>query len=134
MNRDNWSVTDLDELYKEASQTLALLPSALKKTKLSYWPDTVQSHWHVYNYHSVGRVKITPTANQVSRLEFALAIGLEIDRDDNQLIWKVASTSVFRVRGIAWLKLAKHYRCDRRTVKRRYEQALIRLYYHLKKS
>ena len=134
MNRDNWSITDLDELYKESAQTLAMLPSALKKQKLNYWPDTVQSHWDVYNYHDVGASRVTPSAKQVSRLEFALSLGLKIDREDNRLIWRVATSSVYRVRGIQWLKLAKHYRCDRRTVKRRYEQALIRLYYHLKKS
>ena len=93
MNRDNWSITDLDELYKESAQTLAMLPSAIKKQKLNYWPDTVQSHWDVYNYHDVGASRVTPSAKQVSRLDFALSLGLEIDREDNRLIWRVATSS-----------------------------------------
>ena len=57
MQRDSWSVTDLDNLFKEAAQTLRLLPGAIKKQKLNYWPDTVQSHWDMYNYHDVGLVR-----------------------------------------------------------------------------
>ena len=134
MQRDSWSVTDLDTLFKEAAQTLRLLPGVIRKQKLNYWPDTVQSHWDMYNYHNVGMVRLTPTTNQVTRLDFALQVGLEIDREDNQLLWRVGMSAVFRERGPKWRKLAQVYHCDARTVKRRYEQALIRLYYHLKKG
>ena len=134
MQQGNWSVTDLDGLFKEAAQTLRLLPGAIRKQKLNYWPDTQQNYWDVYNYHDVGISRVTPSANQVTRLEFALAVGLKIDREDNRLIWRVATSSVFRERGPQWRKLAKVYHCDGRTVKRRYEQALIRLYYYLKEK
>ena len=134
MQQGNWSVTDLDGLFKEAAQTLRLLPGAIRKQKLNYWPDTQQSYWDVYNYHDVGMVRITPTTGQVTRLEFALEVGLKIAREDNQLLWRVGMSSVFRERGPQWRKLAKVYHCDGRTVKRRYEQALIRLYYYLKEK
>lgn len=134
MQKDDYSITDLDSLFKEAAQTLRLLPGAIRKQKLNYWPDTQQSYWDVYNYHDVGMVRITPTTGQVTRLEFALEVGLKIDREDNRLIWRVATSSVFRERGPQWRKLAKVYHCDGRTVKRRYEQALIRLYYYLKEN
>ena len=134
MRNDRWTVLELDSLFKEAATTLARLPGVIKKQKLNYWPDYKQNFWDVYNYHSVGMVRLSPTIEQVTRLEFALEVALEMGTEDNQLLWRVASSAVYRERGPKWRKLAQVYHCDARTVKRRYEQALIRLYYHLKKG
>ena len=134
MRRDNWSITDLDELFREAAQTLRLLPAAIRKPKFTSWPDYMQNHWDVFGWERVAPVRLMPTARQVSRLEFTIGVGLEIAGEDNRLLWLVATSAVFRQRGPKWRKLARYYHCDARTVKRRYEQALIRLYYHLKKS
>ena len=84
------------------------------------------------NQHDVGMVKITPTTNQVTRLEFALQIGLEVEREDNQLLWRVGMSAVFRERGPKWTQLGKLMgNRDPRAVKRMYYDALVRLYYKL---
>jgi hypothetical protein len=59
-------------------------------------------------------------------------MGLAMDEADRRLIWAVAHSAAFRDRGAKWTKIAKILGLnDPRIVKRRYQDALVRLYYKL---
>ena len=54
---------------------------------------------------------------------------------DRKLVWAVAHSAAYRDRGVQWSKLARILRLnDPRIVKRRYQDALIKLYYKLEKK
>ena len=113
----------------EAAETERRMPPALRQPSYGSWPD-FNMEWLAYA--SVGtRVGLArATSGQISRYDKVLAwvAGLD-DADDRQLLWGAAHTAAFRDRGPKWSKLAKLLSCSRPTVKRRYERALIKLWY-----
>ena len=123
-------IAELDELFKEAAETERRLPRAIIKQKLNAWPD-YKSEWSGYGYNAFEAPLIKATPDQVDRYDYALVLVLtKLDQEDRRLIWAVAASSVFRERGPAWSKLAHILGLnDPRIVKRRYKDALVRLYY-----
>jgi hypothetical protein len=58
-----------------------------------------------------------------------------MEEKDRKLVWAVAHSAAYRDRGVQWSKLARILRLnDPRIVKRRYQDALIKLYYKLNKK
>jgi hypothetical protein len=58
-----------------------------------------------------------------------------MEEKDRKLVWAVAHSAAYRDRGVQWSKLARILRLnDPRIVKRRYQDALIKLYYKLEKK
>ena len=51
------------------------------------------------------------------------------NKEDRRLVWAVAHSAAFRERGPKWSKLAKLVHTHRETVKRRYEKALLDVFY-----
>lgn len=130
-----YSVTDLDELFLNAAETERRLPSAIRNQKMvSSWPE------YVNDWKSYGWEKYTPrlspaTSEQVTQFEKALFIGVTyMSSSDRELVWTVAHSAAFRSRGAHWSKIAKTLHSERRAVKRKYQQALMRLYYNLKRQ
>ena len=72
-------------------------------------------------------VRLTPTAPQVDRYWRAVTFGLLLTDEERELLWSVAFSARNRHRGPRWSRLAQRYHCDRRTVKRRYLRAIVRL-------
>lgn len=72
-------------------------------------------------------VRLTPTAPQVDRYWQAVELGLLLTDEERELLWAVAFSARSRQRGPRWSHLAKRRHCDRRTVKRRYLRAIVRL-------
>ena len=131
-----WSVTDLDRLFKEAATTLHRLPAVIRKKQYSNaWPDYVNG-WSRQAEANVGgweaKIRIQPTTEDVTRLEFALEVGWEMEREDRVMIWYTVQSCIGRERGPRWKFLSKRFSCDSRTVKAKYEKALIKAYYLLK--
>ena len=130
---DKLSVAQLSDIFFQAAETERKLPAAVRKQKLSSWPEYVQE-WSAYGYDDfkVGLPKATPS--QVTAYEQALFLGIEMmDADDRRMVWAVAHSAAFRERGPKWQKLARMRGLrDGRQIKRRYMDALIRLHYKLK--
>ena len=102
-------VVELNDLFLEAAETERKLPPAVRKQKMCAWPDYVTS-WSAYGYNA-----------------FEM-----LDDDDRRLVWAVAHSAAFRQRGPSWSKIARLLSLnDPRIVKKRYKDALIRLYYKI---
>ena len=69
------------------------------------------------------------TSEQVTRYDVLVRQILCIHVDDRMLLWRVAHAAAFRSRGPSWAKLGREMNINRRTVKRRYESALVGLWY-----
>jgi len=126
------NMSELDELFMEAAETERKLPAAIRKQKMSSWPQYVQE-WSGYGWHAFEAPIIKATPEQITRYEKALELGITMmDTDDRRIVWAVAHSAAFRERGPAWSKLARILGLnDPRIVKRRYKDALVRLYYRL---
>ena len=130
----DFSVTDLHDLFLEAAQTLRLLPAVVRKQRANYWPEYVRSYFESYGYHPEERIRIVPSARQIQRMEMALELALDLKEEkDRKIIWAVAQSAVFRERGPNWSRIGKSLHCSSKTAKRRYEKSLLRLYYLHKK-
>ena len=125
-------IAQLNDLFFEAAETERKLPSAFRKQKMVNWPDYV-TEWSAYGYNAMGVTRLKATPNQITRLDRAIDLALtKMDDEDRRLVWAVAHSAAFRDRGAKWSKIARLLSLhDPRIVKRRYKDALVRLYYKL---
>jgi hypothetical protein len=132
MNLARLSITELDELLLEAAETERKMPAALRKQKMSAWPDYPRDAM-AYGYNAFEAPILKATPDQISRYDAALELVVtKLDEEDRRIVWAVAHSAAFRQRGPAWSKLARILGLhDPRVVKRRYKDALVRLYYLL---
>jgi len=126
-------VSELNDLFIEAAETDRRLPPAIKKQKMSSWVEYLPS-WQGYNRapQKTSLAKATPT--QVTRYELAITLAIKLNEADRKLVWAVAHSAAFRLRGAQWTKIArilgyKDNYSGRRIVKRLYETALVKLFY-----
>ena len=125
------TVEALHLLLVEASETERRLPRAHPKPSVTYWPVYQQSEWLAYADETT-RQKLDPaTARQVTRYDELLdSVVALVEEEDRKILWVTARMAAFRTR-IPWLKIGKVFSIDRRTAKRRYESALLNLFYSL---
>ena len=126
------SVTQLHDWLIEAAETERRLPPAWRKQATGFWPECLPE-WGGYadpgKHNTLGK----PSGVEIDRFDkIMLSISTLPSIGDRKLLWSVAHSAAFRMRGPAWLKLSRLLRCDRRTVKARYTQALANLYYLVK--
>ena len=130
---DNLDVLALSDLFFEAAETERKLPAAMRKQKMSSWPDYPQE-WKAYGYEEFKVRLPRATPQQVDSFDKALLLSIRfMDADDRRMVWAVAHSAAFRERGPKWQQLARLRGLrDGRQIKRRYQDALIRLHYKLK--
>ena len=123
------SIDALHDVLIEAAETERRLPAALPRYRGSYWPEPYPE-WLSYADETT-EVKLgAATSQQVTRYDAIAKQLLNMPSvDDRRLLWAVAHAGAFRSRGPSWVKVGKYLHCDRRTAKRRYEGALINLWY-----
>ena len=124
------TVEALHLLLIEASETERRLPRAHPKPSVTYWP-VYQAEWLAYADEKT-RQKLDPaTAQQITRYDQLLdTICCLQEEEDRKILWVTARMAAFRTR-IHWLKIGKVFSIDRRTAKRRYETALLSLFYSM---
>tara|TARA_R100000700_G_C3163421_1_gene139004 strand:- start:774 stop:1184 length:411 start_codon:yes stop_codon:yes gene_type:complete len=129
------NMLQLDDLFKEAAETERKLPAAIRKQKLATWPDYVKE-WAAYGYTKFNPGMLKASPGEISRLDYAIDLGLKfLNNEDRKLVWAVAISAAFRDRGAQWSKIGKILGIkDPRIVKRRYMNALSRLFYQQCKS
>ncbi len=131
MSSSTYDIKYLDDLFSEAAETERRLPAAIRKQKMVTWPEYL-SDWKSYGWDDYTPRLSPATTIQVDRFELALDMGIKhMDAEDRKLVWLVCHSGAFNERGPRWTKLARAMGSERRIVKRRYDQAIIRLYYKL---
>jgi len=130
MKKKAWAtdeeIADLDDLFREAALTDSRLPTVIKKRINTSWLE-IPSDWNQYGWDKDAIPRIQPSKDQIDRYQEALELGLKLPEEDRRLIWAVAISMRERSHG-TWTRLAKKYRCDRRTVKSNHRGALMRAF------
>ena len=123
-------VNGLHDLFLTAAETDRRMLPAMRKQKLSSWPD-YPLDWHGYGWTQEGETILKPTSRQITDYDRAMQLTVLMDEDDRKLVWAVAHSAAFKARGASWTRLARMLRLgsDGRVVKRRYMDALVRLHY-----
>jgi hypothetical protein len=124
-------INRLHTLFMAAAETDRKLPPAIRKAKLSSWPD-YPLDWHGYGWTQQGITVLKPTMQEIDDFDAALEMTTLMPEEDRKLVWAVAHSAAFRHRGAQWSKIARLLGLhDPRKVRRGYQDALIRLYYKL---
>ena len=123
-------IAELDELFLEAAETERKMPAALRKQRMSAWPDHVKE-WSAYGYSVFQAPVLRATPDQITRYDHALdLVCSRQEQEERRIVWAVAVSACFRSRGPRWSTLARILGLnDPRIVKRRYKDVLIKLYY-----
>jgi hypothetical protein len=80
-------------------------------------------------------MRLSATNAEIDRYDKIADYLALMEEKDRKLVWAVAHSAAYRDRGVQWSKLARILRLnDPRIVKRRYQDALIKLYYKLEKK
>ncbi len=124
-------IDELHDMLIEAAETERRLPPAVRKQKMASWPD-YPLDWHGYGWTQQGEVILRPTSEQISDMDWIVERVIKLDQDDRRIIWAAAHSAAFRQRGPQWTRIKKILGLnDPRIVKRRYKDALVKLWYQL---
>jgi len=128
-------VEEFDDWLLEAAETERRLPKAVKKQKLASWPEYQQA-WLSYASEAFTPTIAAANSRQITRYDYILLCLIEYATDrERKILWACAHSSVFRHgRKPQWTKCSKLFHCDRRTMKKLYIDALIRVHYKVKKK
>ena len=123
------SVEKLHDLFLEAAETDRRMPPAVRKAKMASWVEYPMD-WHGYGWTQQGVTHLKPTSQQIDNFDKALALTFKMPEIDRKIVWAVAHSAAFRDRGAKWTQIARLLSLnDTRIVKRRYQDALIELFY-----
>ena len=124
-------VAGMPALFFEAAETERKLPGALRSRYRVAWPEYVPDPNLAYGY---GEFEVRPApanASEVWRYDQILELAQVLDADDARLVWMVAHSAVRRQRGPAWSKVARVSGMHAATVKRRFEQSMLQMWFSL---
>ena len=123
-------LTDLHDMLVRAAETERAMPRAIRKQKMASWPEFPQE-WTAYGYDDDAEMRL-PVPSPVAIDEYSYVMDLVLrspEIEDRRLIWAAAHSAAYRDRGASWKKIGAIMLCDPRTAKRRYETALLALWY-----
>jgi hypothetical protein len=124
-------VDGLAGLFIEAADTERRLPGAIDLRAKTGWVDTVPDVRRADGDDRT-EVRLGPAnARAMRNYDWALQITLALDAEDAKLVWACAHSAFRRVRGPAWAKVGRVSGLHAQTVRRRFERAILELWYKL---
>jgi len=91
-------VNRLHDLFLTAAETDRRMPPAMRRQKLSSWPD-YPLDWHGYGWTQEGETILKPTSRQITDYDRAMQLTILMPEDDRKLVWAVAHSAAFKARG-----------------------------------
>ena len=122
-------VSGLAGLFFEACETERTLPSARRMSVKSCWPDYPDDPSLSFGYNDVETKLARASPRQISRYDMALDVAMLLEVRDRKLVWACAHSAVRRQRGPHWKKIGKMMGMHAETVKRRFDRAMLELWY-----
>ena len=127
---DPW-LANIHNYLVMAAETERRLPAAINYNLKTYWPEITGEKHVDFKPEITAMTLCRATNRQID--DYAKAMEMVItgldNKEDRRLVWAVAHSAAFRERGPRWSKIAKLAHTHRETVKRRYEKALLDIFY-----
>lgn len=124
-------VDGLAGLFFEAADVERRLPRAIDLRVKTNWPDVPPDPGLAYGYNEVEVRPAPANAGEVERYDWCLQITPAMDAEDARLVWAVAHSAVRRARGPRWALIGRMQGLHAQTVKRRFERAVLELWFKL---
>tara|TARA_R100000995_G_scaffold30176_4_gene13442 strand:- start:837 stop:1277 length:441 start_codon:yes stop_codon:yes gene_type:complete len=127
-------VAGLAGLFFEAAETEKKLPSVRRLSVKSCWPDYAPDPNLSFGYNETETRLPKATPREISRYDMALDVGMLLEVSDRKLLWASVHSAARRQRGVAWKKIGRLMNMHPETVKRRFDRAVLELWYKCNKS
>ena len=98
------------------------------------WPEVANDPGMAYGYTDATVNPGPATASAIRNYDWALQLTMRLTVDDAKLIWAAAHSAVKRQRGPSWSRIGRIIGLHPQTVKRRFEGAILSLWYNLQNS
>jgi hypothetical protein len=121
----------LTSMFFEAAETERRLPPAYRKKVGVAWPDYPDEKASAYGYTDVVPRLSPATTKDIEHYNIAMKLTFCMPEDDRKLVWAVAHSAAFRVRGPRWRVLSRVMGIAPSTAKRRFEKAILNLWVYL---
>ena len=116
----------LHDLVLEAAETERKMPGSKRFQYKISWPEFKQD-WLSYTSAQTEVRLAKASSTEISKYDWIMQRIVELEMDERTLVWAVAHSAAFRSRGPRWSKLARMLSVDRRTVKDRYVNSMVKL-------
>jgi|TARA_R100001086_G_scaffold170687_1_gene93252 hypothetical protein len=124
-------VDGLVQLFFEAAETERRMPRAVDHRVKGCWPEYPDDPNLAFGYNDAV-VSVGPAnAKEVTRYDLALEAAILLDADERALVWAAAHSAARRRRGARWKAIARRMGVHPSTAKRRFERAMLGLWYRL---
>jgi hypothetical protein len=107
-------------MFFEAAETERRLPPAYRKNFSVAWPDYPDEKV-AYGYTDVVERLLPATTKDIEHYNIAMKLIFLMREDDRKLVWAVAHSAAFRLRGPRWRVLSRVMGIAPATAKRRFE-------------
>ena len=124
-------VAGLASFFFEAADTERRLPSARRQSVNCCWPDYADDPSVAFGYNDTVTRLAKASPGAITRYDQALELCLLLDVDERRVIWASAHSAVRRQRGPTWRAIGKLLGMQAATVKRRFESAILSLWYKM---
>jgi hypothetical protein len=121
----------LTEMFFSAAETERRLPAAHRKSSVGYWPDYPDEKASAYGYTDAVERLAPANTKDIELYEIAVKLTFLMPEDDRKLVWAVAHSAAFRLRGPRWGVLSRVMGIAPATAKRRFEKAILTLWSYL---
>ena len=112
------------EKVQRAVRTMRLLPSVAVRSRFCNWPDIIQNFFDAYGY-TPGRVRITPTARQLSEMDEVIGwlswVSRALTPDHMRIVWA-------RAEGRSWRQIGYIVGLSHTASRERFRIAVAEIY------
>ena len=131
MKAEAHDVDGLVQLFFEAAETERRMPRAVDHRVKGCWPEYPDDPNLAFGYNDAV-VSVGPAnAREVTRYDLALEAAILLDAEERALVWAAAHSAARRRRGARWKAIARRMGVHPSTAKRRFERAMLGLWYRL---
>ena len=124
-------VSGLAMLFFEAADTERRLPGIRKGSIKSCWPDYPEEANLAFGYNEVEVKLAKASPSAITRYDQTLELCMLMSTYDRKIVWAAAHSAARRQRGPAWKKISKFLHMHPATVKRKFEAAILNLWYNM---
>ena len=124
-------VAGLASFFFEAADTERRLPSVRRQSVNCCWPDFADDPSVAFGYNDTVTRLAKASPGAITRYDQALELCLLLDVDERRVIWASAHSAVRRQRGPTWRAIGALLGMQAATVKRRFESAILTLWYKM---
>ena len=131
VRREVRDVGGLVRLFYDAAEVERRMPRAVDHRVKGCWPEYPDDPDLAFGYNEAVSSTGQATSHEVTRYDLALEVAGKLEEDERRVVWAAAYSAARRGRGARWTAIGRQMGVHASTVKRRFERAILGLWYRL---